>query len=281
MNPLIAITDLQDPRLAVFTQYTEAELRALGRSGEALCIVESSKAIHAALAAGYRPISYLMEEKHVQGKGAALLAQSPEAAVYVAPSSVLTALTGFPLTRGILCAMQRPKPRTPEGVYGTAKRLALLVGIADPSNLGAIVRSAAALSLDGLLLDHTCADPLSRKAIRVSMGAVFRLPWAIVQREAWQSSGLSGLHAAGFQSVALTLAPTAVSLRDFCVQKRDKVVLLLGNEGSGLPEGVVQDCHMSCYIPMAPGMDSLNVAAAAAIAFWHFGEANPAGAENV
>ena len=227
-------------------------------------IAESPKVIRRALDSGCVPLSFLMETDHPETDGLRLLENCGDVPVYTAPFDVLTQLTGFKLTRGMLCAMRRPVLRTPEEVCKTARRVAVLENVMNPTNVGAIFRSAAALGMDAVLLTGSCSDPLYRRAIRVSMGTVFQVPWAWLE-------DVSQLRALGFQTVAMALREDSLSLRDPRLTAAEKLAVVLGTEGEGLADGTIADCDFTVRIPMSHGVDSLNVAAASAVAFWQLG----------
>ena len=266
MAQIVPITDLADPRLDVYARLTEPQLRSRRDSARALFIAESARVIGIALDAGCEPVSLLMDERHIRGPGRALMERCADAPVYTAPDDVLERLTGYALTRGMLCAMRRPPERTPEEILSPARRLAVLEDIADTTNLGAVFRSAAALGIDGVLLSPSCADPLTRRSCRVSMGAVFQIPWA--RFSAWPEAGLSLLRRHGFRAAALALREDALSLDDPRLKAGERLALLLGSEGNGLRPETIDGCDFTVRIPMAHGVDSLNAAAAAAVAFW-------------
>ena len=266
MPNIIEITDFSDPALDVYARLTEAQLLNRLRPGEGLFIAESPVVIGYALDAGYVPASLLMERRHIEGKAAALLGRCGEAPVYTADREVLAKLTGFPLTRGVLCAMRRPAPRPVEAVCAGAHRVAVLENIVDTTNIGAIFRSAAALGMDAVLLSPSCCDPLNRRAVRVSMGTVFQVPWA--RLDAWPEGGLERLHGMGFQTVAMALTDRSLSIDDPALKAVDRLAIVLGTEGDGLSSDTLARCDMTAKIPMFHGVDSLNVAAAGAVAFW-------------
>ena len=270
MPNVIEIADLAAPELAPYVRLTEAQLKNRLHPEDGLFIAESPKVIGYALDAGYVPVSFLMERKHIAGKAAALLARCPGAPVYTAGSEALRALTGYPLTRGVLCAMRRKPPEALEAVCADARRVAVLEGIVDATNVGAIFRSAAALGVDAVLVTPTTCDPLNRRAVRVSMGTVFQVPWAWAgERPAdWPEAGLARLGALGFRTAALALADGARPIDDPVLARQEKLALVLGAEGDGLAPGTVARCDFVARIPMARGVDSLNVAAAGAVAFW-------------
>jgi len=266
MSRITVITDFSDPALDVYARLTERELLHNDRRPEGMFIAESPKVISRALDAGYAPLSFLMEPRHVAGQARELLARCPDVPVFTAAPEVLTALTGFALTRGVLCAMlRRPEP-DPAEVLASARRVAVLEDVMNPTNVGAVVRSAAALGMDALLLTRRCADPLYRRAIRVSMGNVFLLPWTHVDGD-WM--GL--LREAGFSTAAMALRADALPLDAPALRRAEKLAVVLGTEGDGLSDGVLARCDYTVRIPMQRGVDSLNVAAASAVAFWELG----------
>ena len=270
MNKIIEITDLNMPELDVYARLTEAQLRARMEAERGVFIAESLKVIELALNAGCIPLSLLMERRHLQGQGASLMALCPDIPVYTADRDVLASLTGYALTRGILCAMQRPSPRTAESLLADARRVAVLEGIVDSTNMGAIFRSAAALGMDAVLLTPTCCDPLCRRAVRVSMGTIFQVPWARIGDcpEDWPQAGMELLHKNGFATAAMALDDRAISIDDVRLRQEEKLAVLLGTEGDGLSHQTIAHCDYTVMIPMEHGVDSLNVAAASAVAFW-------------
>jgi len=270
MPNIIEITDLNAPELGVYTRLTEAQLRSRQHPQDGLFIAESHKVIGHALDAGCRPVSLLLERRQLTGVAAGVIARCGDVPVYTADSSLLEQLTGYRLTRGILCAMRRPPLPTAEQVCANASRIAVLEGIVDPTNVGAILRSAAALHIDAVLLTPTCCDPLYRRAVRVSMGTVFQVPWARIGQTAadWPQTGLARLKAMGFKTAALALDEHSVSIDDPALMAEPKLALVLGTEGDGLAAATVAGCDYTAMIPMSHGVDSLNVAAAGAVAFW-------------
>ncbi len=266
MAQIIELTCWDAPELDAYSRLTEAQLRNRLEPEKGIFIAESPKVIRTALAAGYAPVSFLMERKHLEGQAKELLAQWDGVPVYTADRDLLARLTGYTLTRGILCAMKRPPELEVESVCSNARRVAVLDGIVDTTNLGAIFRSAAALGMDGVLLSPTCCDPLNRRAIRVSMGTVFQVPWARLESP-WPA-GLSRLKAMGFACAALALDDRSCSIDDPQLKAEDRLAVLLGTEGDGLSSETVAACEYTVKIPMFHGVDSLNVAAAAAVAFW-------------
>ena len=224
-------------------------------------IAESPKVIRTALDAGLSPVSFLMEQRHIGGDAAPLLARFPDVPVYTADRDILAGLTGYTLTRGVLCAMRRPAPKAPADVLNGARRVAVLENVVDATNIGAIFRSAAALGMDAVLLTSTCCDPLTRRAVRVSMGTVFQIPWAVL--DDW-----SLLHRAGFSTCAMALRDDSIALGDSRLSDLPKLAIVLGAEGDGLAASTIAACDYTVRIPMGHGVDSLNVAAASAVAFW-------------
>ena len=239
-------------------------------------IAESPKVIATALDAGCRPVSLLMERRWIEGGAAEILARCPaDTPVYTGDRALLARLTGYELTRGVLCAMHRPAPRPAAAVLAGARRVAVLENIVDAANVGAVFRSAAALGMDGMLLSPGCCDPLCRRAVRVSMGAVLQLPWARLG-PGWPGAGLAALHDAGFAAAALALTDRSVPLGDPALAAEPRLALLLGTEGTGLCPDTIAGCDYVVRIPMQRGVDSLNVAAAGAVAFWELGASRSA-----
>ena len=263
MPNIIEITDLNHPALAPYFRLTEAQLRSRRNPDEGLFIAESHKVIGHALDAGCEPVSFLMERRQIEGVSGALLDRCPETPVYTADRETLSKLTGYSLTRGCLCAMRRPRPKTLAEVARSARRVAVLDGIADAANVGAVLRSAAALHMDAILLSPSCCDPLHRRAVRVSMGTVFQIPWARLDRD-WPRQ----LRDLGIKTAALALTDRSVSVDDPRLAAEERLALVLGSEGDGLAPAVMEACDYTVKIPMSHGVDSLNVAAAAAVAFW-------------
>ena len=270
MTDFIEITDLSAPELAPYFQLTTRQMRSRQRPENALFVAESPHVIEAALEAGCSPVSMLLEKKQALSHPA-LMARFPETPVYTAPREVLKSLTGYELTRGILCAFRRPAPVPAERILSTARRVAVLEGIVDPTNVGALFRSAAALGMDAVLLSPTCCDPLHRRSARVSMGAVFRIPWAVLGGVPWPNSAMEELKGHGFATVAMALSQNSVNIDNPALLAEQKLALFLGTEGDGLVTETIAQCDYTVCIPMAHGMDSLNVAAAGAVAFWQLG----------
>ena len=270
MPNIIEIHDLDAPELDVFARLTEQQLRSRLEPEKGVFIAQSGKVLEIALDRGYEPVSVLAERKHIEGGARELLQKCGDIPVYTAEREVLEQLTGYSLTRGILCAMRRPKLRTLEEVCAGARRVAVLDGIVDGTNVGAIIRSAAALNMDAVLVTSTSCDPLNRRAIRVSMGTVFQIPWTQVQAapggavQPWQEQ----LHALGFKTAAMALREHSVSIDEPALLAEEKLAVVMGAEGNGLPAETIDRCDYTVCIPMGHGVDSLNVAAASAVAFW-------------
>ena len=273
MPNIIEINGFSSPELDVYARLTEAQLRNRQDPEKGLFIAESQKVIGHALDAGYQPVSFLMERRHIEGPAKELIARCEDVPVYTADREVLAKLTGYELTRGVLCAMRRPKPLEVEELCAHARRVAVLEGIVDPTNVGAIFRCAAALGFDAVLLTPTCCDPLHRRAVRVSMGTVFQVPWARIGSKAseWPQPGLQRLREMGFKTAALALDDRSVSIDNPQLMAEEKLAVVLGTEGDGLSRNTIADCDYTVKIPMAHGVDSLNVAAASAVAFWQLG----------
>ena len=255
------MTDLAAPELDVYARLTEAQLRNRLEPDKGVFIAESPKVIATALDAGYEPLSLLMERRHINGQAAGIIAACADTPVYTGDSEVLSELTGFELTRGVLCAMRRPVLPTAADICRSARRVAVLEGLADPTNVGAIFRSAAALGFDAVLITNTCCDPLYRRAVRVSMGTVFQIPWTRIDSAA-------ELKALGFKTAAMALTDNSVSIDDPALCSEKKLAVIIGNEGRGLSEETVLNSDYAVKIPMSHGVDSLNAASAAAVAFW-------------
>ncbi len=270
MSGVISVSSLDDPRVAPFASLTERQLRSKIEPELGIFIAESPKVIHRALDAGYEPLSLLMERRHIEGQGAAVIARCPGVPVYTGEEALLAQLAGYPLTRGVLCAMRRPALPSVEALCAHARRVAVLEDIVDHTNIGAIFRSAAALGMDAVLLTPSCCDPLYRRSARVSMGTVFQVPWTRLGDDPaqWPEEGLARLHALGFLTVAMALRHDTIDITDPLLTGADKLAIVLGTEGDGLKESTIARCRHTVKIPMARGVDSLNVAAASAVAFW-------------
>lgn len=259
--PVITVDTLAHPGLEVYASLTEAQLRNRLDPSRGIFIAESPKVINVVIEAGYEPLSMLCEERHVEGDAASIIERFPDIPVYTGSRELLASLTGYTLTRGVLCAMRRPVPPAVEEVCRDARRVVVIDGVVDTTNIGAIFRSAAALGIDAVVLTPTSCDPLNRRAIRVSMGTVFLVPWT------WVDDAES-LRALGFKTVAMALTDRSVSIDDPQLCAEPRLAIIMGTEGDGLPDSTIQRADYTARIPMAHGVDSLNVAAAAAVAFW-------------
>lgn len=266
MANIIHITDLHRAELDIFCRLTEAQLRNRLEEEKGIFIAESPKVIGTALEAGYEPVAMLTEQRHVEGQARDLIARCGDIPVYAGEGSFLRQLTGYELTRGVLCAMRRPRRSSVEEVCRAARRIVVLDNVVNATNTGAIFRAAAALGIDAALLSTTCSDPLNRRSVRVSMGTVFQLPWTYIAP--WPAEGIERLHAMGFAVAAMALSDQSVAIDDRRLAGEERLAIVMGTEGDGLTEQVLQRCDYVVRIPMARGVDSLNVAAAAAVAFW-------------
>lgn len=256
------VTDARDPRLSVFSTLTEAQLRNRLEPEKGIFIAESPKVIRVALQAGHKPVALLCERKHITGDAADIVAKMGSRPIYTGSRDVLSALTGYTLTRGVLCAMRRPTERKVEEVCNDAKRIVLIHGVVDSTNIGAIFRSAAALGIDSVLLTRDSCDPLNRRAVRVSMGSVFLLPWT------WADNPYQTLRGLGFKTAAMALTERSIPLDAPCLAAEERLAIVMGTEGDGLPAQAIEGADYVVRIPMQHGVDSLNVAAASAVAFW-------------
>lgn len=274
MPNIIEIKDFHAPELDPYARLTQNQLRNRLEPEKGIFIAESPKVIDRALDAGYKPVSLLMERKQITGPAAGILSRCGDAPVYTADREMLAELTGFELTRGVLCAFRRPAPRPVEELCKNARRVAVLEGIVDSTNVGAIFRSAAALNMDAVLINPSCCDPLCRRAVRVSMGTVFQVPWGQLGETPadWPEKGMDILHSLGFKTAAMALSDRSVSIDDERLAKEPKLAIVLGTEGDGLAAGTIASCDYTVRIPMSHGVDSLNVAAASAVAFWQLGK---------
>ena len=261
MGSVIEITSLEQPEVQVFSKLTEAQLRNRLNAEQGMFIAESPKVIRVALSAGYEPTALLCERKHISGDAADIVARCQDIPVYTGERELLSQLTGYTLTRGVLCAMRRPQPKTVAEVCRDARRIVVIDGVVDTTNIGAIFRSAAALGIDAVLLTPTSCDPLNRRAVRVSMGSVFLVPWT------WLDT-YSTLHDLGFKTAAMALTDDSVSLDDPRMKAEERLAIIMGTEGDGLPQQTIAEADYVVRIPMKHQVDSLNVAAAAAVAFW-------------
>lgn len=274
MPNIIEITDFHAPELDPYARLTQNQLRNRLEPEKGIFIAESPKVIDRALDAGYKPVSLLMERKQITGPAAGILSRCGDAPVYTADREMLAELTGFELTRGVLCAFRRPAPCPVGELCKNARRVAVLEGIVDSTNVGAIFRSAAALNMDAVLINPSCCDPLCRRAVRVSMGTVFQVPWGQLGETPadWPEKGMDILHSLGFKTAAMALSDRSVSIDDEQLAKEPKLAIVLGTEGDGLAAGTIASCDYTVKIPMSHGVDSLNVAAASAVAFWQLGK---------
>ena len=274
MPNIIEITDFHAPELDPYARLTQNQLRNRLEPEKGIFIAESPKVIDRALDAGYKPVSLLMERRQITGPAAGILSRCGDAPVYTADREMLAELTGFELTRGVLCAFRRPAPRPVEELCKNARRVAVLEGIVDSTNVGAIFRSAAALNMVAVLINPSCCDPLCRRAVRVSMGTVFQVPWGQLGETPadWPEKGMDILHSLGFKTAAMALSDRSVSIDDEQLAKEPKLAIVLGTEGDGLAAGTIASCDYTVKIPMSHGVDSLNVAAASAVAFWQLGK---------
>ena len=270
MTEVIEIGDFLSPELDVFARLTEAELRSKVEPEKGVFIAESPKVIGLALDAGYEPLSILVERRHIDGQARGIIDRCDGIPVYTASDDVLARLTGYRLSRGVLCAMRRPALRKAEELCGEARRVVVLDGIMDSTNVGAIIRSAAALGMDAVLVTPSCNDPLCRRSVRVSMGTVFQVPWTRIGKDSseWPQRGIEMLRRMGFKTVAMALSDTAMRIDDPRLVSEDKLAIVMGTEGSGLAPDTIAGCDYTVCIPMSHGVDSLNVAAASAVAFW-------------
>ena len=259
---IIEIDSLSHPGVEVFSTLTEAQLRNRLEPQKGIFIAESPKVIHVALNAGYEPLALLCERKHIEGDAASLIERCGDIPIYTGERELLASLTGYTLTRGVLCAMRRPVPKTVEEVCQDAKRIAVIDGVVDTTNIGAIFRSAAALGIDAVLLTPSSCDPLNRRAVRVSMGSVFLLPWT------WLEAPISSLRTLGFRTAAMALSDNSVPIDHPSLKDEPRLAIVLGTEGDGLSTQVIQETDYVVRIPMWHEVDSLNVAAASAVAFW-------------
>lgn len=272
MPHIIEITDFSAPELDVYARYSEVQLLRMNEPKPGIFIAESPKVVERALDAGYEAISMLVEHRHLETQAKALIERCEEIPVYTAEYEVLTQLTGFALTRGMLCAMKRKDLPIIEDVCRGARRIAVLENVVNPTNVGAIFRSAAALRMDAVLLTPGCSNPLYRRAMRVSMGTVFQVPWTFFsERKTWPEDGLICLQQMGFKTAAMALRNDSVRIDDEALMAEEKLAVILGTEGDGLGSNTIADCDYTVRIPMAHGVDSLNVAAASAVAFWQLG----------
>ncbi len=266
------IKDFAAPELDVYARLSEVQLLRYYEPEPGIFIAESPKVIERAMNAGYQPLSFLVEHKDLEGEARTLLGRFQEVPVYTAEYELLVRLTGFALTRGMLCAMRRNPLPSVEEIGRNASRIAVLENVVNPTNIGAVFRSAAALHMDAVLLTGGCSDPLYRRAARVSMGTVFQIPWTYFDKKtAWPQEGIETLRSLGFKTAAMALRDDSVGIDDKALQSEEKLAVILGTEGDGLASQTIADCDYTVKIPMSHGVDSLNVAAASAVAFWELG----------
>lgn len=270
MADIIEISDFSDPALDVYARLTEAQLLNRFEPAKGMFIAESPKVIERALDGGYLPVSLLMERKDIDGAAREIIARCGDIPLFTADRDVLCQLTGFQLTRGVLCAMRRPPLPSVQQVLSGAHRVAILENVQNPTNVGAIFRSAAALGMDAVLLTPGCSDPLYRRSARVSMGTVFQIPWTFLGDDIqdWPEPGMTRLQELGFKTAAMALSDDSVSIDDPRLAAEEKLAIILGSEGDGLTDTTIAQCDYTVKIPMYHGVDSLNVAAASAVAFW-------------
>ena len=273
MPHIIEITDLDREELKVYTSLNEAQLLHYNEPNPGIFIAESPKVIERAIHSGCEPVSFLIGKSHIETQAKEILKKWPEVPVYTGELSLLSQITGYPLTRGMLCAMNRPKLPTVEDLCRDVKRITVLENVVNPTNIGAIFRSAAALGMDAVLLTRGCADPFYRRAARVSMGTVFQVPWTYIgdKKQTWPKDGMDQLQQLGFRTAAMALKEESVNIDDANLLAEEKLAVILGTEGDGLAQDTIADCDYTVMIPMMHGVDSLNVAAASAVAFWELG----------
>lgn len=272
MNNIIEINDITAPELDVYARTSEVQLLRYYEPEPGLFIAESPKVIERALNAGYEPLSFLVEHKDLEAEAKQILERYPEIPVYTAEYDVLVGMTGYALARGMLCAMKRRRLPSVEGICQNTSRIAILENVVNPTNIGAIFRSAAALHMDAVLLTSGCSDPLYRRAARVSMGTIFQIPWTYLDKKSsWPEEGMKSIQNLGFKTVAMALRDDSFSIDDPKLLAEEKLAIVLGTEGDGLASQTIADCDYTVKIPMSHGVDSLNVAAASAVAFWELG----------
>lgn len=273
MSNIINITDFSATELDVYARLNEIQLFNRHEPEKGLFIAESPKVIERALDAGYEPISFLVEDKHIDTQAKDLIARCNDIPIYTASFDVLTNLTGFNLTRGMLCAMRRKPLPSIDKVCEGAHRIAILENVTNPTNVGAIFRSAAALNIDAVLLTPFCSNPLYRRSLRVSMGTAFQIPWTYFNNDTleWPQTAIGYLKSLGFKTAAMALSDNSISIDNEILNHEDKLAIILGNEGDGLDDLTISSCDYTIKIPMSHGVDSLNVAAASAVAFWQLG----------
>ena len=272
MKNIIEINDFSAPELDIYARTSEVQLLRYNEPAPGFFIAESPKVIERACSAGYEPVSFLVEHKDLEGEAKELLERFPEIPVYTAEYETLVKMTGYALARGMLCVMRRRALSSIEEICQNARRIAILENVVNPTNIGAIFRSAAALHMDAVLLTSGCSDPLYRRAARVSMGTVFQIPWTYFDKKTvWPQDGMQILQNLGFKTAAMALRDDSVGIDDKALRSEEKLAVILGTEGDGLASQTIADCDYTVKIPMSHGVDSLNVAAASAVAFWELG----------
>lgn len=272
MKNIIEINDFSAPELDIYARTSEVQLLRYNEPAPGFFIAESPKVIERACSAGYEPVSFLVEHKDLEGEAKELLERFPEIPVYTAEYETLVKMTGYALARGMLCVMRQRALSSIEEICQNARRIAILENVVNPTNIGAIFRSAAALHMDAVLLTSGCSDPLYRRASRVSMGTVFQIPWTYFDKKiSWPDTGMHILRELGFKTVAMALRDDSFSIDDPQLHAQEKLAIILGTEGDGLAAETIADCDYTVKIPMSHGVDSLNVAAASAVAFWELG----------
>lgn len=270
---IIQISNIEITELDIYARLSESQLLHYREPGMGVFIAESPNVIERALAAGYEPVSFLVDINQLKGQTLQIIEKYPDVPVYTAESEILSSLTGFHLTRGMLCAMNRKKLSSVKELCKDAKRIAILEEVVNPTNIGAIFRSAAALNMDAVLLTRGCSDPLYRRAARVSMGTVFQIPWTIFEKDMeWPDTSMGVLHELGFKTVAMALKKDSYAIDDPVLLQEERLAIVLGTEGDGLMSDTIAECDYTAMIPMGHGVDSLNVAAASAVAFWELGK---------
>ncbi len=270
MSEITKITNFEDCRLDPYVRLTENQLLSRQKPDSSIFIAESNKVIDLALKAGFTPLSFLMTDSHINNAGKEYIEKYPDTPVFTADEELLSKMTGYHLTRGLLAAFKRPVLQNVEDVCKNANRIAVLEGIADSTNVGAIIRSAAALGIDAVLIAKGCADPLLRRSVRVSMGTVFQIPWTYIGNTTGDFSdyGINILKELGFKTVAMALTDKSINISDSALKSEKKLAIILGTEGTGLKSETINNCDYTAKIPMYHNVDSLNVAAASAVAFW-------------
>lgn len=274
MPEIIEITDFSAPELDIYARLSETQLLHYYEPDTGIFIAESPKVINRALDAGFEPVSFLLERKHIENQAQGVISRCGDVPVFTSDPDVLTKLTGYSLARGALCAMRRKKLPSVEEICSNARRIAVLENIMNSTNIGAIFRSAAALNMDAILLTPACSDPLYRRAVRVSMGTVFQVPWTYFEGDFnnYPQLGVEMLREMGFKTAAMALRDDTISIDDPKLRTEEKLAVVLGTEGDGLANETIANCDYTVKIPMSHGVDSLNVAAAGAVAFWELGK---------